>query len=162
VPGHSGNPARQHNEAATEDQTIDKMSHEASDGDRPHRRNRRRQIRKFGHTVFVITQRMSFVENRFYDWLSGGFNYRIERHLLPFIARENWPLTRPIVVKTCREFRYRYHEYKNFLKYFTDHLRFLTVKGTHNLQPSLRDRRQRYNDLGERFSMMVHLQKYDD
>jgi hypothetical protein len=65
VPGHSGNPARQHNEAATEDQTIDKMSHEASDGDRPHRRNRRRQIRKFGHTVFVITQRMSFVETDF-------------------------------------------------------------------------------------------------
>jgi hypothetical protein len=101
--------------AATEDQTIDKMTHEACDGDRPHRRIRTRQIRKFGHTVFVITQRMSFVGNRFYDWLSGGFNYQIDRHLLPFIARENWPLIRPIVVKTRREFGYRYHEYKNFL-----------------------------------------------
>lgn len=73
--------------------------------------------------------------NPFYDWLSGGFNYQIEHHLLPFIARENLPLVQEIVRTTCREFGYPYHEYKNFLTYFRDHVAFLAAKGTP--EPSL-------------------------
>jgi cytochrome b involved in lipid metabolism len=74
--------------------------------------------------------------NRFYDWLSGGFNYQIEHHLLPFIARENLPLVKDIVKSTCREFGYPYREYTSFWAYFRDHSAFLAAKGNPESAPA--------------------------
>jgi linoleoyl-CoA desaturase len=67
--------------------------------------------------------------NRLYDWLSGGFNYQIEHHLLPTIARENLPRIASIVRETCREFGYPYREYRSFAQYWGDHYSYLAELG---------------------------------
>jgi linoleoyl-CoA desaturase len=63
--------------------------------------------------------------NWFYDWLSGGFNYQIDHHLLPAIARENLPGISHIVRQTCAEFGYPYREYRSFKDYMRDHYAYL-------------------------------------
>lgn len=72
--------------------------------------------------------------NWLYDWLSGGFNYQIDHHLLPTIARENLPLVNPIVRQTCAEFGYPYKEYQSFREYYRDHYRYLSLLGRGDLQ----------------------------
>lgn len=67
--------------------------------------------------------------NSVYDWLSGGFNYQIEHHLLPAISRESLPLVQPIIRETCLEFDYPYYEYRSFFKFFADHYRYLAALG---------------------------------
>ena len=67
--------------------------------------------------------------NRIYDWLSGGFNYQIDHHLLPTIARENLPLVNHIIRETCAEFGYPYKEYRSFTQYYADHYRYLAALG---------------------------------
>ena len=67
--------------------------------------------------------------NWFYDWLSGGFNYQIEHHLLPSIARENLSKISPIVRKTCLEYGYPYYEYGRFRDYLMDHYHYLKKLG---------------------------------
>jgi fatty acid desaturase len=63
--------------------------------------------------------------NRMYDWLSGGFNYQIDHHLLPTIAREHLPRITHIVRRTCAEFGYPYKEYASLGEYLRDHYRYL-------------------------------------
>jgi fatty acid desaturase len=67
--------------------------------------------------------------NRLYGWLSGGFNYQIDHHLLPSIAREYLPQINHIVKETCREFGYPYVEYRSLGRYLGDHYRFLARLG---------------------------------
>jgi fatty acid desaturase len=71
--------------------------------------------------------------NPIYDWLSGGFNYQIEHHLLPTIAREHLPSIRHIVVETCAEYGLPYKEYRSFKEYYYDHLRYLRALGRDTL-----------------------------
>lgn len=73
--------------------------------------------------------------NRFYDWLSGGFNYQIDHHLLPTIAREHLPRITHIVRQTCGEFGYPYKEYRSFVEYYRDHYRYLAEMG-HDSRPN--------------------------
>ena len=68
--------------------------------------------------------------NAFYDWLSGGFNYQIEHHLLPSISRENLPKISSIVRETCEEFGYSYYEYRHFSDYLKDHYHYLKKLST--------------------------------
>jgi len=67
--------------------------------------------------------------NRFYDWLSGGFNYQIDHHLLPSVAREYLPQIAHIVRETCLEFGYPYREYKSFREYWSAHYQYLWKLG---------------------------------
>jgi linoleoyl-CoA desaturase len=67
--------------------------------------------------------------NRFYGWLSGGFNLQVDHHLLPSISRESLPLINDIVKFTCQEFNYPYHEYRSFWPYLGDHYRYLRSLG---------------------------------
>lgn len=79
-----------------------------------------------------LTTRNVLCGNSFYDWLSGGFNYQIDHHLLPSIAREYLPQVNGIVKGTCDEFGYPYVEYRSFLTYLRDHYDYLYLLG----QPS--------------------------
>lgn len=65
----------------------------------------------------------------FFDWLTGGLNYHIEHHLLPFISREHLSKIQPIVEQTCREFGYPYRIYSSFRHFYRDHYRFLFELG---------------------------------
>jgi fatty acid desaturase len=76
-----------------------------------------------GHTRNVLCG------SAFYCWLSGGFNFQVDHHLLPAISRECLPLINPIVKQTCREFGYPYMEYGSFLHYVLDHYRYLDSLG---------------------------------
>lgn len=67
--------------------------------------------------------------NPFYDWLSGGFNYQIDHHLLPFISRETLPKINHIVQQTCQNYGYPYNEYRNFLLYCQAHYSYLECLG---------------------------------
>ncbi len=81
--------------------------------------------------VFLVCSRSVNVlcGNPVYDWISGGFNYQIDHHLLPTIARENLPLIAHIVRATCEEFGYPYKEYTSLKEYLIDHYRYLARLG---------------------------------
>jgi len=68
--------------------------------------------------------------NAFYDWLTGGFNYQIEHHLLPSIPQEHLPKIQHIVEQTCKDFSYPYYSYKSFRSYYGDHYNYLFDLGT--------------------------------
>ncbi|MCG8423524.1 MAG: fatty acid desaturase [Proteobacteria bacterium] len=64
---------------------------------------------------------------RFHRWLSGGFNFQIEHHLLPGIPREHLPFIAPIVQKTCEEFGFRYKVFTRFGDYHSSHYAMLVA-----------------------------------
>jgi fatty acid desaturase len=66
---------------------------------------------------------------RVYGWLAGGFNYQVDHHLLPLIPRDLLPRVHPVVVATCAEFGYPYHEYRSLFRYCLDHFRYLRALG---------------------------------
>ncbi|HUR81957.1 MAG TPA: fatty acid desaturase [Thermoanaerobaculia bacterium] len=90
-----------------------------------------REERASGDWAFLVCARSVNVlcSSAFYRWLSGGFNYQIDHHLLPSIARENLPAINPIVRSTCAEFGYPYKEYTSFRDYVRDHYRYLASLG---------------------------------
>jgi linoleoyl-CoA desaturase len=65
--------------------------------------------------------------NPFYDWLSGGFNYQIEHHLLPSVAREHLSSIAPIVRSTCEEFGVPYRVYRSLSSYLAAHYEYLVA-----------------------------------
>jgi fatty acid desaturase len=77
--------------------------------------------------------------NWMYDWLSGGFNYQIDHHLLPTIAREHLPRITHIVRQTCAEFGYPYKEYTSLEEYLRDHYRYLFRLGRESARTNLAD-----------------------
>lgn len=78
----------------------------------------------WAHYVCQTTKNLK-CRNWFFDWLTGGLNYHIEHHLLPFIPREHLPKIQPIVAQTCKEFGYPYMIYYRFRDFYHDHYRFL-------------------------------------
>jgi fatty acid desaturase/predicted heme/steroid binding protein len=69
--------------------------------------------------------------NRFYDWLCGGLNYHLAHHLLPSIPREHLAEIMPIVKSTCSEYAYPCVCYDSFVKFYSDHYKFLISHGKH-------------------------------
>jgi linoleoyl-CoA desaturase len=90
-----------------------------------------REERESNDWAYVVCARSVNVlcGNRVYDWLSGGFNYQIDHHLLPTVAREYLPRITHIVQETCAEFGYPYKEYRSFRTYVRDHYAYLAALG---------------------------------
>ena len=86
--------------------------------------------------------------NRLYDWLSGGFNYQIDHHLLPTIAREHLPRITHIVRQTCAEFGYPYKEYASLGEYLRDHYDYLFRLGRESASPPVADVGRSARDAG--------------
>ncbi len=97
----------------------------------PHMTNAEAAARESDSWALQVCRRTTnqLCGNRFYDWLTGGFNYQIEHHLLPSIPREHLPAIAPVVEATCREFGYPYVAYTSFRAFWADHYRYLWELG---------------------------------
>ncbi|MEO5971698.1 MAG: acyl-CoA desaturase [Bdellovibrionia bacterium] len=86
--------------------------------------------------------------NRFLSRYLGGLNYQVEHHLFPRLYNGYYPIIKPIVMQTCKEFGLEYQEFKTVREAVVSHYHHLyqmghpntVVKSDLNFDRSISDR----------------------
>ena len=67
--------------------------------------------------------------NRLLSKYLGGLNHQVEHHLFPRLYNGYYPLIKPIVMQTCREFGLEYQEFKTVREAVVSHYQQLYLMG---------------------------------